>query len=163
MNVSMIVNGAPRSFEVAADEYLLDTLRRYGVWGVKRGCETGSCGACTVLIDGKNATSCLIFSAACEGSEVTTVEGVGDDIAKALVEVGAVQCGFCTPGIVLSTEALLAREPDPSEETIRLALDGNLCRCTGYVKIIEGVQLAASRRITGVAGVAGVAGKGGQA
>ena len=149
MKVSMNVNGSARSFEITADELLLDTLRRYGVWGVKRGCETGSCGACTVLVDGVTATSCLIFSAACEGSDVRTVEGVRDDIAKALVEVGAVQCGFCTPGIVLSTVALLARDPDPSEETIRQALDGNLCRCTGYVKIIEGVRLAASRRLAG--------------
>ena len=149
MKVSMTVNGSARSFEVATDELLLDTLRRYRVWGLKRGCETGSCGACTVLVDGKPATSCLVFSAACEGSTVLTVEGVGDDIAKALVEVGGVQCGFCTPGIVLSSEALLARDPDPSEETVRQALDGNLCRCTGYVKIIEGVRLAASRRLTG--------------
>ncbi len=149
MKVSMTVNGSLQSFEVATDELLLDTLRRYGVWGLKRGCETGSCGACTVLVDGATATSCLVFTAACEGSVVTTVEGVGDDIAKALVEVGGVQCGFCTPGIILSAEALFARDPDPSEETIRQALDGNLCRCTGYVKIIEGVRLAASRRLSG--------------
>jgi aerobic-type carbon monoxide dehydrogenase small subunit (CoxS/CutS family) len=146
MNVTLIVNGVPRTWDAAPDERLLDTLRAHRVWGVKRGCETGSCGACTVLVDGVPKASCLLFTAAVAGARVTTVEGVPDDLARALVEVGAVQCGFCTPGVILSAHALLDREPAPDEDAIRRALDGNLCRCTGYTKIVEGIQLAAARR-----------------
>jgi len=146
MNVTLTVNGVLRSWDVAPDERLLDTLRAHHVYSVKRGCESGSCGACTVLVDGVPRASCLLFTAAVAGARVTTVEGVAEDLGAALVEVGGVQCGFCTPGVILSAEALLRREPDPDEDAIRRALDGNLCRCTGYTKIVEGVQLAASRR-----------------
>jgi len=146
MNVTLIVDGVSRTWDVAPDERLLDTLRAHRVWGVKRGCEAGACGACTVLVDGLPRASCLLFTAAVAGSAITTVEGAPRDVGAALVEVGGVQCGFCTPGVVLSAEALLRRDAAPDEDAIRRALDGNLCRCTGYTKIVEGVQLAAQRR-----------------
>jgi aerobic-type carbon monoxide dehydrogenase small subunit (CoxS/CutS family) len=146
MKIELNINGRARDLEIAADERLLDTLRRVNVHEVKRGCEEGTCGACTVLVDGTPMLACLLFTASVAGRALTTVTGLPDDIAQALVEVGGVQCGFCTPGIVLSAHALLQANPAPSEAEIRRALDGNLCRCTGYVKIVEGIQLAAARR-----------------
>jgi aerobic-type carbon monoxide dehydrogenase small subunit (CoxS/CutS family) len=146
MNVTLMVDGVSRTWDVAPDEHLLDTLRAHRVWGVKRGCEAGACGACTVLVDGVPKASCLLFTASVAGAHITTVEGVPRDVGAALVDAGGVQCGFCTPGVTLSAHALLEHDPEPSEDAIRRALDGNLCRCTGYTKIVEGVQLAASRR-----------------
>lgn len=151
MKVELNINGSARAVEIAPGERLLDTLRRLNVHEVKRGCEEGTCGACTVLVDGAPMLACLLFTASAAGRALTTVTGLPDDIAQALVEVGGVQCGFCTPGIVLSAHALLCANPAPSEAEIRRALDGNLCRCTGYVKIVEGVQLAAARRSEEVA------------
>jgi len=131
-------------------ETLLDTLRNYGYNEVKRGCDEGECGSCMVFLDDKPVNSCRVYTAAAAGRKVTTVRGIGDihephPIQKAFVESGAVQCGFCTPAQVLSAYHLLKKNPDPTEEEIKSAMDGVLCRCTGYVKIIEAVKLAAQK------------------
>jgi len=145
------LNGRPVSCLVEADEVLVDTIRqRFGLTGTKKACGTGDCGACTVLLDGEAVRSCILLTAMVEGKEVTTIEGVGTAAAlhpvqQAYIDAGAVQCGFCTPGMVLTSIALLSRNPNPSEEEIRVALSGNLCRCTGYEKIVQAVQLAAER------------------
>jgi len=128
-------------------DLLLDVLRREGYFSVKEGCHQGSCGACVVLLDGKPVNSCLVFAARCEGHEITTIEGLGTPqnphiLQKAFVDSGAVQCGYCTPGMILSAKALLDKNFEPGEEDIKLALDGNLCRCTGYVRIINAVKKA---------------------
>ena len=138
--ISFTINGEARSFTVAPDERLLDLLRRAGYAGVKHGCGEGSCGCCTVILDGRAVYSCLLYAFQAHGREVWTVEGLGDfdrphPFQEALVTEGAVQCGFCTPGIVASAQALLDQNPRPSDEEIREHLDGNLCRCTGYEKI----------------------------
>jgi aerobic-type carbon monoxide dehydrogenase small subunit (CoxS/CutS family) len=146
MRLNLMVNGVPLAFEVAPDEKLADTLRVNHHHEVKKGCEAGTCGACTVLVDGSPRLACLLFSASLEGAQVVTAAGVPEDLPRALVEAGAVQCGFCTPGTVVSAQALLERAANPAEEEIRRALDGNLCRCTGYVAIVAGVKLAAARR-----------------
>jgi len=144
------VNGSETPMRVRPDEYLLEALRRRGLKGAKRGCDTGDCGSCTVLLDGKPVLSCLVFAAQAHGRKVTTIEGLGDPakphpIQQAFVEAGAVQCGFCIPGMILTAKALLDKNPDPDEATVRRALDGNLCRCTGYVKQVEAVLLAAKK------------------
>lgn len=148
MVIEVEVNGRPRRWKVAPDEPLTDVLRREGLTSVKKGCGEGTCGSCTVLLDDNAVASCITLAAQAHGRRVTTVEGLGTPsqphpLQLALVRVGAVQCGFCTPGVVLAAAALLARRPDPTDAQVREALDGNLCRCTGYVKIVEGVQLAA--------------------
>ena len=150
MRIEIILNGEKRRFVTDPDESLLDLLRRYGLSGTKKGCGEGTCGSCLVLLDSRPVNACLLFSPQVAGREVTTIEGVGSvraphPIQEELVRTGAVQCGFCTPGMVLSIKALLDQEPDPGDEAIRTALDGNLCRCTGYVKIIEAVETAARR------------------
>ena len=130
---------------------MLEVLREdLGRTGTKHGCELGECGACTVLIDGKPVPSCLRLAVACRGAEVTTVEGLAEGPAlhplqSAFVEIGAAQCGYCTPGMLLSAKALLDGTPRPTREEIRAALAGNLCRCTGYLKIFEAVERAADR------------------
>ena len=136
--------------EVAFDpaETLLDLLRRLGYASVKRGCDEGDCGSCSILLDGRLMRACLLYAGQLHGREVTTVEGLGTarephPIQQAFVEAGAVQCGYCTPGMVLATKALLDAHAEPTEEQIRQGLDGNLCRCTGYVKILDGVRRAA--------------------
>lgn len=145
------LNGRPVSCLVEADEVLVDTIRqRFALTGTKKACGTGDCGACTVLLDGEAVRSCILLTAMVEGKEVTTIEGVGTayslhPVQQAYIDAGAVQCGFCTPGMVLTSIALLNRNPNPSEEEIRVALSGNLCRCTGYEKIVQAVQLAAER------------------
>jgi carbon-monoxide dehydrogenase small subunit len=116
--------------------------------GTKNGCSAGECGACTVLMNGEPVNSCMVLAAECDGADILTVEGLADDqqldpIQEAIITAGGVQCGFCTPGILISSRALLNRNPDPSEDEIRDALVGNLCRCTGYVRIIEAVKAAA--------------------
>jgi len=131
-------------------ETLLDFLRRHYYLGVKDGCRDGQCGACTVLVDGRPISSCLYLAIRAEGKHITTIEGLGKPgnlniIQQAFLETGAVQCGYCTPGMILSTKALLDKNSQPTEEEIKTALDGNLCRCTGYVKIIEAVKLAATK------------------
>lgn len=151
MNVSFVLNGRKVSCDVSADEVLVDTLRStFFLTGTKKACGTGDCGACTVLLDGAAIRSCIYLTAMAEGHEITTIEGVGTlahphPVQQAYVDAGAVQCGYCTPGMVLTTIALLNVNPDPSEEEIRTALSGNLCRCTGYEKIVEAVKLSAKR------------------
>ncbi len=150
MKVSLKVNGKKVNVDIPPDERLLDTLRkRLNLTGTKEGCGEGECGACTVLIDGKPVNSCLVLTAQVQDREITTIEGINSSkyavIQDAFVETGAVQCGFCTPGFIMSTVALLSRNPDPDENEIKEALAGNLCRCTGYVQIIEAVKLAAKK------------------
>ena len=150
MKVGLILNGDRRHLEVEPDELLATALRRHGLNGLKRGCQDGSCGACTVILDGKAVRSCLLFAAQVEGREVTTIEGLGTieaphPLQRAFVDHGAVQCGYCVPGMILSAKALLDESPSPRRDEIRAALDGNLCRCTGYVKQLEAVEDAAER------------------
>lgn len=150
MAFTFTVNGREHRVDPPGETRLLDLLRELGYTGVKEGCSSGECGACTVLLDDEPVCSCLIFAHQARGREVTTIEGVaGDDrlhpVQQAFIDVGAVQCGFCTPGLILSSLALLRCNPDPSEEDVREALSGNLCRCTGYVKIVEAVLEAAKR------------------
>lgn len=150
MTGTFYINNKTRQFTFAGDELLLDTLRKYGYREVKRGCEEGECGACMVLLDHRPVNSCRIFTASAAERQITTVQGLGDmhqphALQQAFVEAGAVQCGFCTPGFILAASHLLAHSPEPTEEEIRQALDGNLCRCTGYIKIVEAVKLAAQK------------------
>ena len=144
------VNGISRTWSFAPEATLLQVLRDHGHAEVKDGCEEGECGACLVLLDGNPVPSCQVFAATARDREITTVRALGTlhaphPIQEAFVETGAIQCGFCTPGIVLATWALLRNTPNPSDEEIVNALDGNKCRCTGYVKILEAVRLAAGR------------------
>jgi carbon-monoxide dehydrogenase small subunit len=151
MRVELVVNGERREADVWEGESLLYALReRLGLPGSKNACEQGECGSCSVLLDGRLVCACLVLAAQAQGREVETVEGLARDgalhpVQEAFVEAGAVQCGFCTPGLVVATADLLAHSPDPSEDEIREALSGNLCRCTGYTKIFDAVRLAASR------------------
>ncbi len=154
MRVRCTVNGEPREADgVWEGESLLYVLReRMGLPGSKNACEQGECGSCSVYLDGELVCACLVLAGQAEGSEVVTVEGIadGDDglhpIQQAFLEAGAVQCGFCTPGLIVATHDLLERDPDPSEAVVREALAGNLCRCTGYAKILDAVRLASERR-----------------
>ena len=151
MKIELRVNGELCELEVWEGESLLFALREaLGLPGSKNACEQGECGSCSVLFDGKLVCSCLVLAAQAQGHEVVTVEGLEEDgnlhrVQEAFAETGAVQCGFCTPGFVVATADLLVRNPDPSDDEIREALSGNLCRCTGYAKIFEAVRLAASR------------------
>lgn len=150
MKGDFVVNGVSAAWEFRPEALLLDVLRANGSVDVKEGCRSGECGACTVLLDGRPVNACRVLAATVAGKKITTVRGIGDihdphPIQRAFVDAGAVQCGFCTPGMVLSAYALLEEEPRPDEGQIRRALDGNLCRCTGYVKIVEAVRLASER------------------
>ena len=152
MRVSVEVNGEPRvADDVWPGESLLYVLReRLGLPGSKNACEQGECGSCSVLLDGSLVCACLVLAAQADGHDVVTVEGVAENgelhrVQEAYAETGAVQCGFCTPGLIVATVDLLARTPQPSDDEIREALSGNLCRCTGYVKIFDAVRLAAGR------------------
>jgi carbon-monoxide dehydrogenase small subunit len=151
-NITLKVNGKICELEVRDSELLIETLReRLGFLGTKYSCLEGDCGVCTVIVDGKNVLSCLMLSADCDGAEVLTIEGLGKDgephqLQKSFVEKGAVQCGFCTPGMILAAKALLDKNPDPTDKEIEKAIDGNLCRCTGYMKIVEAIK-DASRKI----------------
>jgi aerobic carbon-monoxide dehydrogenase small subunit len=147
----LVVNGEEREAEVWEGENLLYALREHlGLPGSKNACEQGECGSCSVLLDGELVCACLVLAAQADGHEIVTVEGLGGDegelhpVQEAFAATGAVQCGFCTPGLVVATADLLRRVPDPSEDEIREALSGNLCRCTGYAKIFDAVRLAAS-------------------
>ncbi|HBV88359.1 (2Fe-2S)-binding protein [Desulfosporosinus sp.] len=149
IEINLVVNEKPYTLNVEPSERLIDALRnRLGLLGTKEGCGEGECGACTVIMDGKTVNSCLVLAAQANGSVITTIEGVGNrrsphPVQKAFVEVGAVQCGFCTPGMVLSAKNLLDRNLKPSETEIGIAMSGNLCRCTGYDKILRAVKIAA--------------------
>jgi carbon-monoxide dehydrogenase small subunit len=151
MKITLRVNGQQRDADVWEGESLLFALReRLGLPGSKNACEQGECGSCSVLLDGELVCSCLVLAAQAEGHDVATVEGLAQDgqlhpVQEAFAETGAVQCGFCTPGLVVATVDLLARNSDPSDDEIREALSGNLCRCTGYAKIFDAVRLAAGR------------------
>jgi carbon-monoxide dehydrogenase small subunit len=147
MNIRVTINGEPQDAEVWEGESLLFALReRFGLPGSKNACEQGECGSCSVLLDGELVCACLVLAAQADGHEVVTVEGLTPHVVQdAFVEAGAVQCGFCTPGLVVATAALLDRNADPSDDEIREALSGNLCRCTGYQKIFDAVHLAAER------------------
>jgi len=151
MEIEFTLNGRRRRVDVRPNELLLNLLRDdLHLTGAKYGCGIGECGACTVLLDGAPILSCLTLAAEVDGREVITIEGIAkgwnlDAVQEAFIEEGAVQCGFCTPGFILTTEALLRENPDPSEEEIREYLKGNFCRCTGYVNIIKAVKTAASR------------------
>ncbi|MGH3006715.1 MAG: (2Fe-2S)-binding protein [Gaiellaceae bacterium] len=150
MRIQLVVNGEQREADVWAGESLLFALREHlGLPGSKNACEQGECGSCSVLLDGELVCACLVLAAQADGHEVETVEGLAEDgrlhrVQEAFVETGAVQCGFCTPGLVVATAALLAANPEPSDDEIREALSGNLCRCTGYAKIFDAVRLAAA-------------------
>ncbi len=155
MRVTTTVNGTERTADdVWPGESLLHLLReRLGLPGAKNACEQGECGSCTVYLDGEPVCACLVAAGQAIGREVTTVEGLADGqalhpVQEAFVEAGAVQCGFCTPGLVVAAHDLLARVPEPSDLEIREALAGNLCRCTGYEKILDAVRLAVRRQAT---------------
>jgi carbon-monoxide dehydrogenase small subunit len=151
MRVELTVNGERKETEVWEGESLLFALReRLGLPGSKNACEQGECGSCSVLLDGTMVCACLVLAAQADGHDVLTVEGLAQDgqlhrVQEAFAETGAVQCGFCTPGLIVATADLLERKPDPSEDEIREALSGNLCRCTGYAKIFDAVRLAAGQ------------------
>ena len=151
MKIACTVNGRAREAEGAWEgESLLFLLReRFGLYGSKNACEQGECGSCSVYLDGGLVCGCLVLAGQAEGREIVTVEGIADGgsmdrVQEAFVEAGAVQCGFCTPGFVVATHDLLRRHPHPSEAQVREALAGNICRCTGYAKIIDAVNLAAA-------------------
>ncbi len=150
ISVSTTVNGDPVDFVCTPDESLLDALRnRMGLTGAKEGCGTGDCGACSVLLNGRLVCSCLVLAAEAEGAEIATVEGMAGPeglhpLQRAFIDHAALQCGVCTPGILVAAKALLEKNPDPSDEEVRYWLAGNLCRCTGYDKIVRAVQAAAA-------------------
>lgn len=144
------INGKHRRVEVEPNELLVDVLReKLNLTGTKKGCGTGDCGACTVILDGRAVDSCLTLAVAAEGKEILTIEGLGGDgkldpIQQSFLDHHAVQCGYCTPGLVMATKALLDHNPHPSEEQIRIGISGNLCRCTGYQKVVEAIQAVAN-------------------
>ena len=150
--VSMVVNGARRELLVEPHERLVDILRgRLGLLGVKEGCGEGECGTCTVLLDGKAVSSCLMLAAQADGCEILTIEGLSAEgtlhpLQEAFIREAAIQCGYCTPGMILAAKALLDRELDPSEGAVRPAISGNICRCTGYDKPVKAI-LAAARQM----------------
>ena len=149
MRIDLTVNGERHEADVWAGESLLFALReRLGLPGSKNACEQGECGSCSVLLDGTLVCACLVLAAQADGHEVVTVEGLAPEdgphpVQEAFVQAGAVQCGFCTPGLVVAAADLLSRTPDPTDDEMREALSGNLCRCTGYAKIFDAVRLAA--------------------
>src|SRR5574341_1326811 len=164
MEITLRINSQDKTLQIAPGDLLLDVLRREGYFGVKHGCEDGSCGACTVLLSGQPRTSCTMLAAQADGSEIITIEGVAGialegygpsqgwrgnvdlhPIQQAFVEIGAIQCGYCTPAMILAAKVLLETEPNPSEAQVRDVLSGGLCRCTGYVKPVQAVLRAAAR------------------
>ena len=150
--ITFSINGAPRRANVPLGMSALTLIRDVlGLTGTKYGCGEGECGACTILVDGQSVNACLMFAVDCEGRTLTTIEGMaitpaGERLRDAFVAHGAVQCGFCTPGIVMQAAALLAHEAHPTHEQIRRGIEGNLCRCTGYAKIVEAIAAAAETR-----------------
>ncbi|WP_298019070.1 (2Fe-2S)-binding protein [uncultured Dysosmobacter sp.] len=152
ITVHCTVNHKPVVVETAPNKRLLDMLREdLNLTSVKEGCSEGECGACTVIFNGETVTSCCVLAGQAEGADIVTLEGISVDgkpdvVQQAFMDTGAVQCGFCTPGMILTAEVLLAKNPDPTEEEVKQAMSGNLCRCTGYAKIVEAVLLAAERK-----------------
>jgi len=150
-SITITVNGGRERLDVPSNMTLLQLLReKLAFTGTKNGCTAGECGACTILMNGEPVNSCMVLAVEADGAEIVTVEGLADDgqltpMQEAFVEHNAVQCGFCTPGMLISAHALLKRNPHPTEEEIRLAMVGNLCRCTGYLRIIKAVQTASKR------------------
>jgi carbon-monoxide dehydrogenase small subunit len=152
VKVSFVVNGKEQTLNVKPEERLLDVLRdRLGLTGTKEGCGIGECGACTVIMNGNTVNSCMVLAAQAQGAEILTIEGLESEdgslhpLQEAFLEAGAVQCGFCIPGMLLSAYDLLEKQPNPNENEIKEAISGNLCRCTGYTQIIEAVQLAVDK------------------
>lgn len=151
IRISFTLNGDKVTKEIEPNKRAVDALREdFGMLSVKEGCGEGECGACTVIMDGETVTTCCMLAGQLDGHDITTVEGLSKDgiphpIQEAFVEMGAVQCGFCTPAMVLSAKALLDKNPHPTREEIKMALSGNLCRCTGYSKIEQAVELAAGK------------------
>ena len=152
MKISFTLNGSTRIIDTPADRRVVDILREdFGLIGTKEVCGSGDCGACTTLVDGESRLSCLMLAAQLEGRELTTIEGLTDEksaesIQQAFVEHGAVQCGFCTPGMILSALDFLKRNPNPTRQEIREGLSGNLCRCTGYQKIVDAIEIASRNK-----------------
>lgn len=149
MILEIVLNGTRRTVEADPGESLMDLLRRLGFKSVKNGCDDGYCGACAVLLDGRAVNACLVFAGRAGGQRVDTVEGVGREgvlhpVQRAALDLGAIQCGFCTPGIVMTALDLIAHNPRPDEAEVRRALAGNYCRCTGYVKPVEAILAAAA-------------------
>ena len=151
MNIEITVNGRKRQFDVEPNKLLLNLVRdELYLTGTKYGCGIGECGACTVHLDGEAVLACMVLAVDADGKQVDTIEGVAEDgkldpVQEAFIEEGAIQCGFCTPGFIMSTKALLKENPNPTEDEIREYLKGNYCRCTGYVNIIKAVQSAAKK------------------
>lgn len=154
MIIELTVNGAPRSVEISPSMRLLDLLRNvFGLTSVKEGCSEGECGACTVLLDGKAVTSCTVLAVQARGKSVVTIEGLSSDgalhpIQQAFIDHDAIQCGFCTPGMIMAAYALLLQNPSPTRDEIKRGIEGNLCRCTGYLPILDAVEDAARRMRT---------------
>lgn len=151
--ISLTINGEYEQVDVPSEMTLLQMLReKLALTGTKNGCNAGECGSCTVLLNNEPVNSCMVLAVECQGGSILTVEGLAQDgvldpVQQTIMEHGGVQCGYCTPGILISARALLDRSPDPSEEDIREALVGNLCRCTGYLRIVDAVKDAASRQL----------------
>ncbi|NPV56447.1 MAG: (2Fe-2S)-binding protein [Anaerolineae bacterium] len=147
--INLTVNGSKEVVDVPSNWTLLQMLReKMALTGTKNGCAAGECGACTVMLNGEPVNSCMVLAVECDGAEVVTVEGLVQDgqmdvLQQTIIDAGGVQCGFCTPGMLISARALLDRNPNPSADEVRAALVGNLCRCTGYIRIVEAVQTAA--------------------
>jgi carbon-monoxide dehydrogenase small subunit len=150
--IALTVNGEYEQVDVPSQMTLLQMLRdKLALTGTKNGCNAGECGACTVLLNGEPVNSCMVLAVECGGADILTVEGLAKDgvldpVQQTIIDHGGVQCGFCTPGILISSRALLDRQPDPTDDDIRQALVGNLCRCTGYLRIVDAVKDAASRQ-----------------
>ncbi|TET80403.1 MAG: (2Fe-2S)-binding protein [Anaerolineales bacterium] len=162
--ITLTVNGRKHQVALNPDETLLNALRQLNYTDVKNGCEKGDCGACAVLLNGKAVNSCLVLAWQADGSEILTNAGLGTmdnphPIQEAFADAGAAQCGYCTPGMIISAKALLDQNPHPSEEEIREAITGNLCRCTGYAQIITAIQVASERMAAGALADSGQGGK----
>ncbi|MBC8514650.1 (2Fe-2S)-binding protein [bacterium] len=149
--MTLSINGAQKTVALAPHALLLDTLRSLGLTGTKRGCDMGTCGCCAVQVDGLPVLSCLLLTKEAAGKEISTIEGLGTPnnlapLQRLFWEVGGSQCGFCTPGFLITADAFLRSNPDPTDQEIREAISGNLCRCTGYTKIIKAIRLSAKER-----------------
>ena len=146
VKISFVINGKKKEMAISPNTTLLELLRDHlGLTGTKNGCEAGECGACTVLLDGRPVYACLVLAPKVDGKEIITIEGIGEEgklhpVQKAFLTHGAVQCGFCTPGMILAAKALLDEKPNPSREEIEDAISGNLCRCTGYLQIVKAIE-----------------------